>query len=47
MLNTVPSANGNWNDLKVELIKLNVGDLSPFFLPKNRLEGLVSGAYQC
>ena len=45
MLNTVPSAKGNWNDLKVELVKLNVGDLSPYFLPKNRLEGLVSGGF--
>ena len=43
MLKTQPSANGNWNDLKVELTKINIGDFSPFFLPKNRLEGLVSG----
>lgn len=43
-MKTVPSvAGGNWNDLKVQLTNLNVGDFSPFFLPKNRLEGLVSG----
>ncbi len=43
VLRTQPSSIGNWNDLKVELTKLNLGDLAPFFLPKNRLEGLLSG----
>lgn len=38
-----PSETGDWNDLAVELKKVNVGDFSPFFMPKNRLEGLVSG----
>lgn len=38
-----PSERGNGNDLAVELKKVNIGDVSPFFLPKNRLEGLVSG----
>jgi hypothetical protein len=40
---TRPSQKGSWNDLLVELNKVNVGDFSPIFLPKNRLEGLVSG----
>jgi hypothetical protein len=40
---TRPSEIGDWNDLIVELKKLNVGDFAPLFLPKNRLEGLVSG----
>ena len=43
LLKTQPSLTGNWNDLKIELTKLNIGDFSPYFLPKNRLEGLVSG----
>ncbi len=43
VLKTQSSTKGRWNDLKVELTKLNMGDLSPFFLPKNRLEGLISG----
>ncbi len=43
MLQTQPSAKGNWNDLKVELTKINLGDFAPFFMPKNRLEGLLSG----
>lgn len=43
-MKTEPSrTGGNWNDLKVQLTKVNVGDFSPFFMPKNRLEGLVSG----
>lgn len=43
MLKTQPSANGKWNDIKVEVTKLNIGDFSPYFLPKNRLEGLLTG----
>ena len=37
------SETGDWNDLVIELKKVNVGDFAPLFLPKNRLEGLVSG----
>ncbi|MDZ4794369.1 MAG: hypothetical protein SGI83_08850 [Bacteroidota bacterium] len=43
MLKTEPSSKGTWNDLKVELTKINLGDFAPFFLPRNRLEGLLSG----
>ncbi len=43
MLKTQPSAKGKWNDLKIELTKVNIGDFSPYFLPNNRLEGLLSG----
>lgn len=42
-VNTKLSETGDWNDLVVQLKKVNIGDFSPFFLPKNRLEGLVSG----
>ncbi|MBL7731640.1 MAG: translocation/assembly module TamB domain-containing protein [Chitinophagaceae bacterium] len=41
-LRTQPGA-GNWNDLKVELTKINLGDFAPYFMPKNRVEGLLSG----
>ena len=37
------SKNGNWNDLVVEIKKVNLGDFSPFILPKNRLEGVATG----
>lgn len=43
VLSTEPSKKGNWNDLNVMLKKVNVGDFSPLLLPKNRLEGIVSG----
>lgn len=42
LLRTQPGA-GDWNDLKVELTKVNLGDFAPYFMPKNRLEGLLSG----
>ena len=42
-LSTEPSADGSHNDLKVVLKKLNLGDITPFFLPKNRVEGTASG----
>lgn len=40
---TLPSKTGDWNDLVVSLKKINLGDFSPLLLPKNRLEGLISG----
>jgi hypothetical protein len=43
LLKTQPSLTGKWNDLKIELTKVNIGDFSPYLLPHNRLEGLVSG----
>ncbi|MBI5858533.1 MAG: hypothetical protein HZB42_12915 [Sphingobacteriales bacterium] len=44
LIKTQPSSKGNWNDVKIELTKVNLGDFSPFFLPQNRLEGLISGS---
>ena len=43
-LRTVPSDEGNWNDLLVDLANVNIGDLSPYFVSKDRLEGLISGS---
>lgn len=42
-IRTRPSEVGDWNDLLVELKKVNLGDIAPFVLPRNRLEGLLSG----
>ena len=42
---TRPAEIGDWNDVVIDLKKVNIGDFSPFFLPKNRLEGLVSGKH--
>ena len=41
-LQTVPGK-GDWNDLLVELNNVNLGDFSPYFLPRNRLEGTSTG----
>ncbi len=44
---TVPSTTGGrWNDLLVDLKKVNLGDITPYFLPKTRLEGIVSGNFK-
>ncbi len=42
-INTQPSDVGDWNDLNIVLQNLNLGDLSPYLLKKNRIEGLLSG----
>ncbi|MFC0773121.1 translocation/assembly module TamB domain-containing protein [Terrimonas alba] len=42
-MRTRPSEIGDWNDLVIELKKVNAGDFAPFLLPQNRLEGLLSG----
>lgn len=44
MVRTTPSATGGAsNDLLVDLKKVNLGDFAPYFMPRNRLEGLISG----
>jgi len=43
VVKTQPSSIGNWNDIQVALTDLNLNDFAPYFLPKNRLEGLLSG----
>ncbi|WP_345256164.1 translocation/assembly module TamB domain-containing protein [Flaviaesturariibacter amylovorans] len=44
-LSTVPSEDGNnLNDLHVALKNLNLGDITPFFVPSNRIEGLLNGS---
>lgn len=42
VLKTQPG-NGTQSDLSVSLTKINLNDFAPYFLPKNRLEGLLSG----
>lgn len=42
-IRTHPSEVGTWNDVSVELKKVNLGDIAPLLLPRNRLEGLASG----
>jgi hypothetical protein len=42
-LRTVPSTEGSWNDLLVDLANVNIGDIMPYVAPGVQLEGLVSG----
>ncbi|MGE9312207.1 translocation/assembly module TamB domain-containing protein [Niabella sp. CJ426] len=40
-IETMPSDVGNWNDAAITLKGINLGDLGPYLLPRNRLEGLI------
>ena len=40
---TVPSATGDWNDVKIDLKNFNIGDVASFLVKTNRIDGLVSG----
>lgn len=42
LVTTHPSDIGTTNDIKVELTKVNIGDFAPYFIPDNRLEGLLT-----
>ena len=44
LLSTYPSTEGNWNDVHVDLKKVNMGDFAPYFVKDQRLEGLLSGS---
>lgn len=41
---THPSGEGNWNDIHVDLTKVNIGDFTPYLVKSERLEGLLTGA---
>ena len=43
LVTTHPSSEGNWNDIHVELKKINIGDFTPYFLKTERMEGLLTG----
>ena len=40
---TVPSATGDWNDIKIDLKNLNLGDVSAILVKTNKIDGLVDG----
>lgn len=40
---TTPSAEGNWNDMHIDLKKINIGDFTPYVISSERLEGLLTG----
>ena len=43
LMTTHPSDVGNWNDIHVDLKKVNIGDFTPFVEKAERLEGLLTG----
>ena len=42
-IKTVPSATGDWNDIKIDLKNFNIGDITSFLVKTNKIDGLVSG----
>jgi hypothetical protein len=43
-ITTHPSGEGNWNDMHIDLKKINIGDFSPYVVKSERLEGLLTGS---
>jgi TamB, inner membrane protein subunit of TAM complex len=43
LISTTPSGEGNWNDVHLDLQKINIGDFSPFFTKDERVEGVLTG----
>jgi hypothetical protein len=43
LVSTTPSGEGNWNDIHLELHKINIGDFAPFFIKDERVEGVLTG----
>lgn len=43
-ITTRPSDEGNWNDIHVDLKKINIGDFTPYLVKSERLEGLLTGS---
>ena len=43
LISTHPSGDGNWNDVHMDMRKINIGDFAPFFVQDERLEGLLTG----
>jgi hypothetical protein len=43
VVSTEPSSTGNTNDLVIDLTKINIADIAPFFVKTPRVEGLMTG----
>jgi hypothetical protein len=43
LVSTTPSSEGNWNDIHLDLHKINIGDFAPFFIKGERVEGSLTG----
>jgi hypothetical protein len=43
LITTHPSKDGSWNDVHIDLKKINIGDFTPYLVKSDRLEGLLTG----
>lgn len=43
-ITTHPSSSGKWNDVRLDLKKINIGDFTQYFVKSNRLEGVLTGS---
>ena len=43
-ITTHPSGEGNWNDVHLDMKKINIGDFTPYLIKSERLEGLLTGS---
>lgn len=43
VINTIPAAEAGKNNLQIALSNINLGDIGPYIMPKNRLVGSISG----
>ena len=46
LVTTTPSSEGSWNDIHIDLKKINIGDITPYLVKSERLEGLLTGSAQ-
>ena len=43
LLSTTPSTQGNWNDVHLDMHRINISDFAPFFIRNERVEGVLTG----
>jgi len=43
-MTTHPSGEGSWNDIHVDVKKINIGDFTPYIVKSERIEGLLTGS---
>src|SRR5258708_1722207 len=43
-ITTHPSGEGNWNDIHIDLKKINIGDFTPYLVKSERLERVLTGS---
>jgi len=44
LVTTHPSPTGKWNDVHIDLKKINIGDFTPYVVKSDRIEGLLTGS---